>query len=84
MIDDYQQQISPPPLPPSQFGQGATEGSFDLTPEGGLSQKDVGTVGLGKSFEEPNLMYQTEDFDLAPSVKPKTKPKVKTQEFEYF
>lgn len=84
MIDDYQQQISPPPPPPSQFGQGATEGSFDLTPEGGLSQKDVGTVGLGKSFEEPNLMYQTEDFDLAPSVKPKTKPKVKTQEFEYF
>lgn len=82
MIDDYQQQISPPPPPPSQFGQGATEGSFDLTPEGGLSQKDVGTVGLGKSFEEPNLMYQTEDFDLAPSVKPKTKPKVKTQEFD--
>ena len=61
------------------------EGGLDQytpTPEGGLDQKDVGTVGLGKSFEEPDLMYQTEDFDLASPAKPKAKPKVKTQEFD--
>ena len=58
----------------SDFGQGTTEGSFDLTPEGGLDQKDFGS---NISFQEPDLMYQTEDFDLRPSAK--SKP---TEEFD--
>ena len=91
MIDDYRRQTTKQ-LPKTKMTPGVDYSlsidemendkgfrtPYTLTPEGGLDQKDVGTVGLGKSFQEPDLMYQTEDFDLAPPAK----PKVKTQEFD--
>ena len=82
MIDDYRRQTTKR-LPKTKMTPGVDyslsidemeddkgfNASYTLTPEGGLDQKDL----------ESNI---SEDFDLTPPAKPKTKPKVKTQEFD--
>ena len=82
MIDDYRRQTTKR-LPKTKMTPGVDyslsidemeddkgfNASYTLTPKGGLDQKDL----------ESNI---SEDFDLTPPAKPKTKPKVKTQEFD--